>query len=75
MAHYFFDVSSPAPAIDAEGLDLPSLEAARLEAVRLAGQLLLDTPEVIVETPGLSVTVRDGSGALFRLHVRVGALD
>lgn len=58
---YFFNTSDVSCAHDFAGIDLVSAERARLEAVKLAGQMLLDAPEIVCGQE-LRIEVTDGEG-------------
>ena len=47
MARYFFHIDDGCTILDDQGLDLPSLEAARLEAVMACGEMLRDIPNAV----------------------------
>jgi hypothetical protein len=62
MPRFRFDVCTDGITVeDREGLDLLSVEAARLEAARAASQMLRDRTLDIAEPADLSIIVRDGS--------------
>ena len=68
MALFHFNLRDGAYYPDPEGTELPDLRTARVEAVKLAGQLLLDSPEEFWEGTEWQVEVTDHSGlTLFRL--------
>lgn len=72
MPRFYFDISSGAglPDIhDDEGDELEGLNAARIMAVRAAGEILRDYPDRFWSTGEWSCTVRDESRLiLFTLH-------
>ena len=69
MPRYLFRIHDGREAPDVEGLDLPNIEAARIEAIHLAGDLLRQcaarfTPGAdwrvsVREPPGRSLLTRD----------------
>jgi hypothetical protein len=57
---------------DAEGIDLPDVSAAQTAAIKLAGELLKNTPDLLRETTDLKVEVMDANAnALFTVLVSV----
>ena len=75
MARYFFALHDHTFETDEEGVDLPDLHAARLEAIRFAGEVLRDQPDLLDGSNALSVKVTDEDGGeTFRLEMRaIGA--
>jgi hypothetical protein len=68
MPVYHFNVRDGSEISDSDGTDLPDIRAARLEAVKLAGQMLLDRPGTFWEGSDWHLDVSDESGlTLFRL--------
>lgn len=68
MPLFHFNLRDGAYYPDRDGTELPDLRTARVEAVKLAGQLLLDRPEEFWEGKEWQVEVTDHSGlVLFRL--------
>ncbi|MDP8994433.1 MAG: hypothetical protein M3N07_05535 [Pseudomonadota bacterium] len=49
MHRFYFNIEDGASLADTEGAELPDVQAARLEAVRLTGQILKDQPELLWE--------------------------
>ncbi|MBP0447253.1 hypothetical protein J8J14_20990 [Roseomonas sp. SSH11] len=71
MPRYFFHVINGEPSADGEGYDLPDDAAARVEAVRMAGEILKGRPLALLNVGGLVLDVRDEQGACrFVLDVR-----
>jgi len=72
MPRFYFDISPGgelADVRDEEGEELEGLNAARIVAVRLSGEILRDYPDRFWSTGHWSCTVRDESGLnLFVLH-------
>jgi hypothetical protein len=65
---YHFNVRDGSDIPDPDGTDLPNLRSARVEAVKLAGQVLLDDPEKFWDGPEWGVEVTNAvGGILFRL--------
>jgi hypothetical protein len=57
---------------DAEGIDLPDVSAAQTAAIKLAGELLKNTPDLLRETTDLKVEVMDANdNSLFTVLVSV----
>ncbi|HVV33924.1 MAG TPA: hypothetical protein VHC73_11915 [Vitreimonas sp.] len=72
MPRYFFHTTNGKRTPDAEGIDLVDVSAARTTAIRLAGELLKDAPDLLCETTDLKVDVTDGNAAtLFSVLVTV----
>ena len=59
MPRFFFHTTNGKLTTDAEGIDLPDTSAAQTTAIRLAGELLHGTPELLLETTNLKVEVTD----------------
>jgi hypothetical protein len=59
MARYFFNEFDGQYKVDDRGLDLPTLETARLEAVRYAGEAMRDQPELAWKGEEFRVEVTD----------------
>lgn len=72
MPRFFFDISAGAgleDVRDEEGEELEGLNAARIMAVRLSGEILKDHPDRFWSTGEWNCTVRDENGlTLFVLH-------
>jgi len=70
MPRFHFNVQDGASSPDEEGTDLPDLEAARMSATALAGELLKDNARAFWQCPEWQLTVTDDRGlALFTVHV------
>ena len=70
MARYFFNTENGDVHSDHEGIELPSLAAARVEAVRLSGALLQDIAPEFWSTSAWNMTVTDEAGLiLFTIDV------
>jgi hypothetical protein len=59
MPRYFFHTTNGKYTTDAEGLDFPDASAAQTAAIKLAGELLKDAPDLLSETANLKVEVTD----------------
>ena len=59
MARYFFNEFDGAYKRDDRGLELPTIEKARLEAVRYAGEAMRDQPELAWRGDEFRVEVTD----------------
>lgn len=69
MPRYFFDIEDIDRRVDEDGEELEGLNAARLAAVRLAGELLQSFPDRFWSVGVWNVSVRDERGLiLFVLH-------
>ena len=72
MPRFYFDISAGAgldDVKDEEGRELEGLNAARIVAVRLSGEILKDYPDRFWSTGEWNCTVRDENGLiLFILH-------
>lgn len=69
MPRFYFDVMDGEGIIDGEGEELEGVNAARIVAVRLSGELLRDYPDRFWSVGEWSCSVRDESGlTLFVLH-------
>ena len=74
MSRYFFDLAGEAGSLDEEGADFPDLSSAKIAAVRLAGEILRDNPEVVANTKQCQVLVRDAEGrTLAQVQTLVGS--
>lgn len=72
MPRYFFHTMNGARLTDAEGIDLPDASAAQTAAIKLAGELLKNTPDLLRETTDLKVEVTDAKAVvLFTVLVSV----
>ena len=69
MPRYFFDITDIATRVDEEGEELEGVNAARIAAVQLSGELLKDAPDRFWGVGEWSCSVRDDTGlVLFVLH-------
>lgn len=67
VPRFFFDIHNSYAAIDAEGVELTSVEAARAEALRLAAGVLAESEALVGPVINWRIDVRDESGrTLFR---------
>lgn len=72
MSRYFFHTTNGKFSIDAEGIDLPDASAAQTAAIKLAGELLKNVPDLVHEKTDLKVEVTDAKAvALFTVLVSV----
>ena len=70
MPRYFFDIEGSWTLGNTEGVELANLEAAKVEAARMVGQIVKDHAEVLSGWPW-TFTVRNGSGdTVYELQVR-----
>ncbi|MBP0447252.1 hypothetical protein J8J14_20985 [Roseomonas sp. SSH11] len=63
MPRYFFNVWDGTSPPDIEGEELADDRAARLEAVRMAGDMLRDEPSKLIQEGGWILEVTDERGA------------
>jgi hypothetical protein len=61
MPRYFFDTADGDSDTDKEGVVLTSDQDAILVAVRFAGSMISDQPEILTDRDELAVRVRKGS--------------
>lgn len=74
MPHFHFNVFDGVTVLDAEGVELASLDEARTEAIALAGQMLKDYPERVRSDEEWRIEVINDTGLLlFRLDFTVSA--
>lgn len=64
MPRYFFNVRGDGAEIDTEGTDLTSPDAARLAAVQLAGEVLIDEAHRLKFRDAWNLEVLDEAGAI-----------
>lgn len=64
MPRYFFGTMDVARERDAIGTELAGLDEARIEAVKLAGELITDHPEVVSRGVDMIVFVSDEDGRM-----------
>lgn len=70
MPQYFFDIADAYPAVPCEGVNLPSLAAARCYALRYAGDTLCDQNPAFWDADEWVLTVSDAHHlTLFTLTV------
>lgn len=72
VSRFFFHTNHPAEMVvqDDEGLDYPSVHAAKCEAVKYAGQLLCDVGVHFWDSGDFELTVTDDQGlVLFAMRV------
>lgn len=62
MPRYHFNVHDGVSSLDHDGTELPDWKAARLEAVRLAGEILKDEAERVVLGEDWRIEVSDDTG-------------
>lgn len=65
MTRYYFHSEDGSPFPDDEGTDLPTLAGARIEAVRVLADILRESPEEVLRTGALRLTVTDKAGLIF----------
>ena len=58
---YFFNLAGAIYDPDVEGIELPSMSAARIEAAKHAAELLHDSPDLVWKGDELRVEVTDAS--------------
>ncbi len=64
MPRYFFDTENGHAHRDIEGTDLSGLAAARVHAIRYAGDVMSNEPGVLWDGNEFQVAVTDGGGTL-----------
>jgi len=64
MQRYFFNLADEAYPIDLQGAEFPSLDDARAEAVRFAGDVFRERPELASAKGELWVEVTDPNRAM-----------
>lgn len=62
MPIYQFHVEDGVSRPDREGTDLKGLKEAKIEAVRLAGSLMRDDPELFITSEEWAIKVTDTTG-------------
>lgn len=62
MSLFYFQVRDNILIEDVEGVELPDLNAARLQAVRMAGQLLGDRPQAFLDDARWTIEIHDEAG-------------
>ena len=64
MPRFFFNQIDGDYKVDDEGLEVPSLDEARLEAVRYAGEVLSQRPRIIWQGDDFRIEVTDANKLL-----------
>ena len=72
MARYFFNEFDGAYKRDDLGLELPTIEKARLEAVRYAGEAMRDQPELAWKGDKFRVEVTDETQLVLFIVIVLG---
>ena len=72
MPLYHFHVASGRRLTDGDGFELPNDKAAHLEAIRFAGEMLRDQPDVLWDTGQWRVEVCDEQNALLFTVIVLG---
>lgn len=72
--HFFVNLAGTVGDPDSEGIDLPTLSDARIEAVRFAGELLKDRPQLVWMGEEVRVEVTD-ENQLMLFTVIVAGVD
>jgi hypothetical protein len=65
MALFYFHTEDGRSVSDDEGTMLASLADARIEAVRVLGDILRESPEEVLSTGQLRLTVTDAAGLVY----------
>ena len=74
MPKYFFNTADGVREVDTEGVHFPDDIAAREEAVRFAGDVVRDNPELLDETESFIVEVlNEKRELLFTVSTKVSA--
>lgn len=69
MPRYFFDIEDADVRLDGKGQELEGLNAARVAAVKVSGELLQNSPDRFWSIGAWKCSVRDETGLiLFVLH-------
>lgn len=70
MPRFYFHTQTDTRITDEDGFDLPGFEEARKQAIRTAGQLMQDEPEVFWASRPWNVSVTDHTGLiLWEIHL------
>jgi phage terminase large subunit-like protein len=69
---FFFNVAGAVHDPDDEGIELPTISDARIEAVRFAGELLRERPQVVWQGDELRVEITDENQMMLCTFVAVG---
>lgn len=64
MPRFYFDIIDGKGLVDDHGVDLPTLDAAKLEALRYMGELLRDEPELFHNSASCRVAIRTQAGGV-----------
>jgi hypothetical protein len=62
MPRYFFTTADGTREPDLDGTELPDVASARVEAIKYAGEVLSDHPEIIWDGEDFRVEVSDANG-------------
>lgn len=65
MAQFFFHTEDGRSISDEEGIELENLADARVEAVRVLGDILRESPDEVLSTGQLRLTVTDAAGLIY----------
>jgi hypothetical protein len=74
MQKFYFHLSDGHQMRDLVGTDFPSLDAARLEAVRIAGEWLRDNADTVAERRALRFDVSDANRKILT-SIAVSVMD
>jgi hypothetical protein len=70
LHRFHFNVEDGLSTLDTDGVELPSIHAARIEAIRLTGEILRDNPQEFWDRPAWQMFVTDEAGlTLFSVQV------
>jgi len=69
VPHFFFHLRNGRSFEDAEGVELADLQAAKVAAVRFAGQILFDMPDKLLASEHWEIEVTDGEQRVFLLTI------
>jgi len=64
MPRFYFNVYDGKSSLDVQGFELPNWEAARIEAIRLAGEILRDEADYIARHEDWRIEVTDSTGLI-----------
>jgi hypothetical protein len=71
MARYFFHTADGSRDRDEDGVDLPDIQAARIEAIRYAGEMLTQHPDLLGGAHDFCVeVVNEDEKLLFKVVAR-----
>ena len=65
MAQFFFHTEDGRSISDDDGTELESLAQARVEAIRVMGDILRESPDEVLSTGQLRLTVTDATGLVY----------